>query len=275
MNEKRILTVQDLSCLGHCSALVAQPVLSAWGHEACLLPTALLSTHTAFPDPYILQLCGSMPEIVRHWQREKLTFDAILIGYLGSVRAIDQVSALVDSLLAPGGLCILDPVMADHGKLYRGFDMDYVSAMGKLCSRADILLPNPTEAALLAGKPYPETMTEEGARWLLSGFPWEKVILTGAVEGEETIGIAIKQGPSIAFYHHPKAPGSFHGTGDLFAACFTGALMSGKPFPDAARFAAGFTGKCAQYTSQKTDRAYGIRFEPLLGLLTKESGEEI
>ena len=115
MNEKRILTVQDLSCLGHCSALVAQPVLSAWGHEACLLPTALLSTHTAFPDPYILQLYGSMPDIVRHWQREKLTFDAILIGYLGSVRAIDQVSALVDTLLAPGGLCILDPVMADHG----------------------------------------------------------------------------------------------------------------------------------------------------------------
>ena len=150
MNDKRILTVQDLSCLGHCSALVALPVLSAWGHETCLLPTALLSTHTAFGDPYILQLYGSMPEIVRHWQREKLTFDAILIGYLGSVRAIRQVAALVDTLLAPGGSCILDPVMADHGKLYRGFDGAYVSAMKELCGRADVLLPNPTEAALLA-----------------------------------------------------------------------------------------------------------------------------
>ena len=274
MNDKRILTVQDLSCLGHCSALVAQPVLSAWGHETCLLPTALLSTHTAFGDPYILQLYGSMPEIVRHWQREKLTFDAILVGYLGSVRASRQVAALVDTLLAPGGICILDPVMADHGKLYRGFDGAYISAMKELCGRADVLLPNPTEAALLAGRPCPETMTQEEARALLSALPWEKVILTGAVEGEDTIGIAVKQGPSIAFCHHPKAPGSFHGTGDLFAACFTGALMSGKSFSDAACFAAGFTGKCALYTSQKSDRPYGIRFEPLLGLLTKESGEE-
>lgn len=273
MGYKRILTVQDLSCLGQCSAAVALPVLSAWGHEACLLPTALLSTHTAFQNPYILQLPDSIPEIAAHWQRENIRFDAILVGYLGSQREISQVMALTDRLLAPGGLCIVDPVMADHGRLYRGFDMDYVAAMEGLCRRADILLPNVTEAALLAGRPYPESLTEVTVRQLLEALPWERVVLTGAVEDGETTGIAVKEGKDVTFHLHPKAPGAFHGTGDLFAACLTGGMMSGMALKEAAAFAADFTGRCAMETAKNPAHPYGIRFEPLLGRITEKSGE--
>lgn len=273
MSYKRILTVQDLSCLGQCSAGVALPVLSAWGHEACLLPTALLSTHTAFQKPYILHLSDALPQIVAHWQREGISFDAILVGYLGSLREISQVMELADRLLAPGGLCIVDPVMADHGRLYSGFDMEYVQAMEKLCRRADILLPNVTEAALLTGLPVPEKLEEPTVRQLLERLPCERAVLTGAVESGEMTGIAVKQGKHVTVYSHPKAPGSFHGTGDLFAACLTGGMMSGLPFPESAAFAADFTGKCAMETAKNPAHSYGVRFEPLLGLLTEKSGE--
>lgn len=275
MTEKRILTVQDLSCLGRCSAVVALPVLAAWGHETCFLPTALLSTHTAFREPYLLRLSDSIPEIVRHWQRENIVFDAILVGYLGSEAAIAQVIELVELLLAPGGVCVVDPVMADHGRLYRGFDQAYVSAMGELCRHGDILLPNVTEAALLAGVPYPEELTQSSVRHILEKLPCDQVVLTGAVDQEDVTGIAVKQSERITFHRHPKAPGAFHGTGDLFAACLTGGLVSGKSLPEAAAFAADFTGKCAMKTAQKTPKAYGIAFESLLGLITKESEERI
>lgn len=274
MAYSRILTVQDLSCLGQVSAAVALPVLSAWGHEACLLPTALLSTHTGFKDPYILNLSDRMPEIIHHWKREGILFDAILVGYLGSQQAISQVMQLVESMLTPEGLCIVDPVMADHGKLYRGFDMDYVHAMHTLCSRADIVLPNVTEAALLTGVPYPEKRTEGMVEELAARLPWENAVLTGAIEEGNSVAIGIKRGQNVTFHSHPRAPGAFSGTGDLFAACLTGGLMSGKKFPEAAAFAADFTGKCAMETAKNPAHSYGIRFEPFLGLLTKEAGEK-
>lgn len=274
MNYRRILTVQDLSCLGQCSASVALPVLSAWGHEACLLPTALLSTHTAFQNPYILQLSDSIPEIVRHWQREGIRFDAVLVGYLGSKEAIYQVRELVDTLLLPNGLCIIDPVMADHGKLYSGFDMDYVQAMQEFCRRADILLPNVTEAALLAGEPCPEELTQRNVRELLREIPCAQVVLTGAVEREKTTGIAVKRGEEVSFHLHPRSPGAYHGTGDLFAACLTGGLMSGMQLWEAAVFAADFTGNCAMETAEHPAHDYGIRFEPLLNRIIRKSGEQ-
>ena len=153
---KRILTVQDLSCLGHCSGAVALPVLSAWGHETCLLPTALLSTHTAFPDTYVRHLSEDTPAIAAHWKSQGIQFDGILTGYLGSEADVENVLKLRE-LLAPGGLCIVDPAMADHGHFYSGLGEDYARAMKSLCQRADILLPNVTEAAFLAGLPVPMT----------------------------------------------------------------------------------------------------------------------
>lgn len=266
---KRILTVQDLSCLGHCSGAVALPVLSAWGHETCLLPTALLSTHTGFPNPYICHLTDAAPKIADHWRGQGIRFDGILTGYLGSRADIQNVCSLMDLV----GIRIVDPAMADHGRLYRGLDENYVEAMRTLCHKADILLPNVTEAAILTGQSVPETMTEEKAARLLKALPNERAVLTGAIQEPNLTGIAVKDGKSITFYRHEKVPGAYSGTGDLYAACFVGALLRGDSLLDAAAFAAAFTGDCVRETVKDPARCYGIKFEPLLWKIMKKAGE--
>ena len=258
MEYKRVLTVQDLSCLGQCSGAVAVPVLSAFGFETCLLPTALLSTHTAFPGPYIRHLTDSIAPIAAHWKSQGIRFDAILTGYLGAVGDIAPVLELIEDLLVPGGLCIVDPAMADGGAFYSGLDGAYAESMRALCARADILLPNRTEAAFLTG------LQGADAEALLRALPQKNAILTGAVSTETETGFAVREGETVRFYRHPKTQGRFYGTGDLFAACLTGFLLSGKNLWDAACTAADFTARSIALTARTDDRPYGLKFEPLL-----------
>ena len=168
MPYQRILTVQDISCVGQCSITVALPILSACGLEACILPSAVLSTHTGgFTGFTVHDLTDEFPKILRHWRQEQIRFDAVYTRYLCSVRQIDYLEELLQTLLAPNGKVIVDPVMADHGKLYPGFDETYAAGMRRLCRRADVILPNLTEACLLAGKPYCESYTERDISNLL------------------------------------------------------------------------------------------------------------
>lgn len=263
MMYKRILTIQDISCIGQCSLTVALPVLSACGQETCVLPTALLSTHTGgFGKPAIAPLSGVLPDILAHWKDNGITFDMILTGYLGSVSAVHTAMEAMDTLITPGGLRIVDPAMADNGKLYSGFDGEYVAQMRLLCEKADIILPNLTEAALLSGQPIPHGSEEAGALELLGALPGPNVLLTGV--GEADTGFLLRQGEKIRRYAHPRLPGSFSGTGDLFAAAFTGALAAEKPMYDSARIAADFTCRCIEGTLAGRTHWYGVKFEPEL-----------
>ena len=265
MAYKRILTVQDISCIGQCSMTVAMPVLSACGHEVCILPPALLSSHTGgFKNPAVTDLTASMAAIREHWQREEITFDIIYTGYLGSIQAIREVEVILDTLLAPGGVVIVDPAMADHGKLYKGFDEAYAAAMQALCSRADVVLPNITEAAMMAGIAFRQQFDEAYIRSLLERQPGKQVLLTGVGFEPEQTGFALRAGEEILFYHHPRLEKSYHGTGDLFAAAFVGALASGfAPF-EAGRIASNFTLKSIRNTAEAPAHWYGVKFEPAL-----------
>ena len=162
MRYSRILTIQDISCVGQCSMTVALPILSACGQETCILPSAVLSTHTGgFSFPAIRDLTDDLPGIQKHWQKEGITFDAIYTGYLGSTKQIAYVEDILATMTRNGGKTIVDPAMADNGKLYTGFDAAYVDAMGKLCAKADVVLPNLTEACFLTGTAYREDMHEQ------------------------------------------------------------------------------------------------------------------
>lgn len=273
MSYKRILTIQDISCVGQCSLTVALPVLSACGHETCVLPTALLSTHTGgFGKPVIVPLSNALPEIVDHWQENGITFDLILTGYLGSISAIHSAMRTMETMLSPGGLCITDPAMADHGRLYSGFDGAYVREMKRLCDRADVILPNLTEAALLSGMPYEDRTDEAYARQLLERLPNDRVILTGV--GETDTGLLLRDGGTIRRYAHPRLPGSYSGTGDLFAAAFTGALAAEKDLYESAKIAADFTCRCIECTAATPAHWYGVKFEPVLRSLAGMLGKE-
>ena len=265
MAYKRILTIQDISCVGQCSITVALPILSVCGHETCILPTALLSTHTGgFGKPEVIHFDDVLDDMWRHWKANEITFDAILVGYLGSVAAVGTAGKIADELLAPEGVLIVDPAMADHGKLYAGFDKTYAEAMGQLCDRADIILPNVTEAAMLSGLPYRADVDEDYIGRLLQGLNHKCVVMTGVCSEKDMTGIVVAKGRRQERYVHRKIGKSYHGTGDIFAAAFTGALMQEKTLYDAVKIAADFTCLCIENTWKNPAHWYGVKFETAL-----------
>ncbi len=269
MSYKRILTIQDISCVGQCSMTVALPILSACGHETCILPTAVLSTHTGgFGKPVVQHL--EVDGMWKHWKEQGITFDAVLVGYLGSISAIEMVSEVLDEMLAPGGIAIVDPAMADHGKLYSGFDGNYAAAMQKLCEKADIMIPNITEAAMMAGMDYRADFDETYIDELLDRLPGKDVVLTGVGFSPDRTGCAVRRGGEVTFFHTPKVGKSYAGTGDMFAACFTGALMQEKTMEEAASLACRFTLRAIEATAQAPAHWYGVKFETALPWLINQ-----
>lgn len=265
MAYKRVLTMQDISCVGQCSMAVALPVLAACGVEACPLPTEVLSTHTGgFWKPAVTYLDGALGPIWRHWKDSGIRFDAIYTGYLGSVEAIRTAQTIARELLEPGGKLIVDPAMADHGKLYSGLDERYCVYMGELCAQADIILPNLTEGAMLAGIPYRPEPQRQDIRELLERLPQAQVILTGVGFVPGQTGVMLKAGQVLRHYAHKRVDKTCNGTGDLFAASFVGALMQGKGTFQAVQIAADFTCRCVENTLLDPAHWYGVKFEPVL-----------
>ena len=272
MAYKRILTVQDISCLGQCSITVALPVLSACGHETCIIPSAVLSTHTggSFSGYTFRDLTEDIPGIRRHWQQEKIAFDAVYTGYLGSVKQAEYVEETAKALLKPGGPLIVDPAMGDNGVLYAGFDGEYVKAMARLCSKADVVLPNITEACLLTGTEYrdqyDEAYTGALARQLMEQGA-KRVVLTGVSYEPEYTGVAVWDEGERQYYRHRRIPRMFHGTGDVYASAFTGGLLRGMSVFDAAKLAADFTVNAIEHTLDDPAHWYGVKFERAIPFL--------
>lgn len=265
MPYKRILTVQDISCLGQCSVTVALPVLSACGHETCIIPSAVLSTHTGKFKGYTFRdLTDDIPQICRHWRSEGICFDAVYTGYLGSARQADYVKDIFSSLLRPDGKIIVDPAMADNGRLYAGFDTEYVEAMRKLCAGADVILPNITEACMLTGLPYRERYDKahtDGLLRALKALGAEYIVLTGVSYEPESTGVLVYDGAEQNYYRHPRIPRMFHGTGDVYASAFTGSWLKGKSLSQAAKIAADFTVASIENTLDDSTHWYGVKFE--------------
>ncbi len=274
--EKRILTVQDVSCVGQCSLTVALPILSAFGLETAVLPTAVLSNHTyRFGGWTFADLTEEMPKICDRWEKEGLDFDAVYTGYLASKEQIDHIADLVKSRLKPGGLLIVDPVMADDGKLYTGFDEQFVKEMTKLVRIADVIVPNITEACLLTGNEYiAERHTQDYIDKLLTDLEKlgaKKTVLTGVTFHPKKLGVAVYEDGMINFRFLPLVDKKCHGTGDIFASALTGAYVQGDSLVDAAEFAAEVVVDSLLKTEDSEQHWYGVRFEKVLPKITERN----
>ena len=271
MRYKKILTVQDISCVGQCSLTVALPIISACGIEACILPSAVLSTHTAgFTGFTVRDLTEDIPGIKAHWQKENIAFDAIYTGYLGSTLQISYVKELFRDVAAAGCATIVDPAMADNGKLYPAFDMVYVEAMKGLCAEADFVVPNITEACFLTDMEFKTAYDRAYIDELLArltALGCKNIILTGVSYQKGKTGVVVVENGAYAYYEHELLPNSCHGTGDIYASAFVGSLVRGKGAFDAAKIAADYTVECIRYTATLDNHWYGAAFEPVLGKL--------
>lgn len=264
---KRIITLQDISCVGCCSITVALPVISAMGVECGILPTAVLSTHTMFNSFTCKDLSDQIDPISDAWEKEHITFDGIYTGYLASADQCHQVCSFFDRFSTENNLVLVDPAMADNGKLYPAFDESFPLAMAKVCAKADVVLPNITEACLLTGMPYKTDYDETYIRELLErllALGCKTALLTGVSYEPEKLGIAClnRDGESFSYFTK-RCPQSYHGTGDLYSSVVLGGLMRGLPLDSAASLAADFIVACIEGTAQNANaRWYGAEFEP-------------
>lgn len=280
---KRIVTIQDISCVGKCSMTIALPVISSMGIETSVLPTALLSTHTKFNNFHFCDLTEEMNPIMEHWKQIQISFDVIYIGYLGSTKQIQIVMDFIEMFKGEGTLVILDPVMGDHGKMYSGFEPDFSTQMKKLCKTADILLPNLTEAALLTESIYHEDADEKEQERIiqeLMKLGCKNVILTGISSKSDSIGAVCCTGANktISRIEGEKINASFHGTGDLFASVVTGGMANEMNLEQAVELAVNYVRETIKETvhtieKDKTDSKYGVCFEKTIPYLIQQVSE--
>lgn len=273
---KRILTIQDISCVGKCSLTVALPIISAMGVETAIIPTAVLSTHTMFKNFTFRDLTGEIEPISRHWKDENIDFDSIYTGYLGSAEQIDIIANLFDEFKTDKNFIIVDPVMADNGKLYPAFDMTFAGKMATLCAKADIIIPNITEASFMTGMEYKTSYDEAYIKEMLkklSDLGARISILTGATFDEDSIGVMGYDSESGEYYYykHERIDAAYHGTGDIFASTLVGSLANGLTWQESIPIAADYTAKCIQLTiDDENGRTYGVNFEEAIPYLLKK-----
>lgn len=275
MSQKRVAAIHDISGFGKCSLTVALPIISAAGIETSVIPTSVLSTHTSdFVGYTFLDLTDEIMKIAEHWHSLGLHFDAIYTGFLGSARQVDIICRIIDMIKSDDTIIIVDPVMADNGKLYTCFDSEFPSHMKRLCAKADIIVPNITEAVFMLGREYEKgPYTHEYIGSILSGLKKlgaKTTVLTGVYYDNEHLGAVCWSDNSTYFAKHEKIAKSFHGTGDVFASSLTAALMSGKTIEQSADIAVSFTCQAILKTIENNpERTYGVNFEQAIPSLIK------
>lgn len=267
---KRVATMQDLSCLGKCSLTVAHPVLSAMGCACAVLPTAVFSTHTGFPGPEVRDLGDFARPAMDHWQAIGAEFDGILTGYLANQGQAALALELREQF-GENALIVHDPAMADHGRFYAGMGPEMAHFHWVLCREADLILPNLTEGAILAGIACQDRtdlqFCQQIATELLKNGP-KAVLLTGFAPTPDTLGFYFTDGETEFSHASPRLPRACHGTGDLFAAVVTGGMLKGLSVPEAGRIAAEFVHRAIAKTG--TDSRFGVAFEEELGWLARQ-----
>ncbi len=272
---KRILTIQDISCLGKCSITVALPVISAMGVETVILPTAVLSTHTMFKNFTVKDLTDQLIPITDHWKSEGVKFDAIYTGYLGSAEEIEIAKKIFDEFKTDDTLIFIDPVMADNGKLYPAFDENYAKLNAGLCGKADIIVPNITEAGFMTGTEYKEEYDEDYLKELLEKLNrlGAKIsVITGASLSSGKTGVYGYDSSTGEYfiYQNDRVDATYHGTGDVFASVSVGALMRGLSLKDAFALAADYTADTIRETLKNPEKPwYGVDFEATIPELVK------
>jgi pyridoxine kinase len=269
----RVAAIHDISGAGKCSLTVALPVLSAMGAEVCVMPTAYLSAHTGIPGFTYRDMTEDMPGTAEHWAALGLRFDAIYTGFASSAAQLRMISGAVDLLRNPSTLALVDPVMGDHGALYKTYTQDMVTAMRRLCAKANVITPNLTEAALLLDQEYdPSARTAEALKptlRALADLGPGKVVITGVTFDNGTLGAAAYDAArdEDMIVGAPAVEGVWYGTGDLFASVLLGGLLAGATLNAAIVQAVGAAHEAIERTrSHGTDPRLGVHFEADLAL---------
>lgn len=267
--QKKIALINDLSCIGRCSLTAAVPIISACGFNCVPFPTGIFSAQSEFDNFVCADLTDKMQPFADHWKNIGIRFDAVYTGYLANKNQAEIVKRFLIDFKKSDTFCIVDPVMGDNGEFYNGIDDSFVDEMRFLCSMADIITPNVTEAQMIAGvecteAPYSTEHIKDLLIKLRSlGTP--RIVITGIESDDGQIGCAVYDSftHKANMFFTPKAEGRFPGAGDVFAASLVAAVMNGKEFTQAVQLAMTFACDCVEKTALSDEpRGFGLQFEP-------------
>ncbi|QNO17569.1 pyridoxamine kinase [Caproicibacterium amylolyticum] len=278
--QKRVAAIHDLSGFGKCSLSIILPVLSSMGHEVCCVPTAVLSSHTGgLPDVTVRDLTPEMHGFLRQWEALQIPFDGIYTGFLGSAEQLQVVHEFIKTFRKKDTLVMVDPAMADNGRLYRTYTPEMAAGTEVLCMEADMIVPNITETCLLLHEPYREGPYTRGwvedALHRLTDLGPHIAVITGIWFSPELLGAAgyDRTTGEVSYALSARVQGSYHGTGDLFASVLLGALLDGVSMRNALQLAVDFTANTIRRTREAGgDSRWGVRFEQGLPQLMRELG---
>lgn len=274
-----IIVAHDLSGYGACSLGIVLPVLAACGLDPCALPTAVLSSHTAFAEYTMVEMSSAMQDTLQVWEKLQIPFRGAYTGFFANAAEIRQMTEL--AARQPAWTWVADPVLGDRGRLYRTVQPEMVQEMRQLAAHADLLLPNLTEAALLLDRPYPgETLSPAEAEELLDALlalGARTVVLKGLLRtvdspehpgptGQTQMVNAVKgSGQPYRELCHPYVDGKFFGTGDLFASVLAAGSFLGKAFLPLLEAAGDLLAEAVKNSlADPIYRQRGVAFEPLI-----------
>lgn len=264
----KIATIQDISGYGRCSSTIALPVLSVLGCNVSLMPTAILSNHTMFPEFFHLDFTQHLREYYSYWKKNKCIFDCIYTGFLGSSEQIDIITRIIDDAKNDNdALVVVDPVMGDLGKIYTTYTEDMLNRMKELVKKSDIITPNVTELCILADVEYKENLTyEELGEFVRKIDGPELIVVTGSnVYGKYNNAIYDVENDILEVIEYEYTRANYPGTGDLFTSLFIGYIFKGENFNDAVKKSSEFISKCVKYTNNvDTSPIEGVIFEKFL-----------
>ncbi len=269
MIQKKIALINDVTGFGRCSVTVELPIISALKIQVCPLPTALLSVHTGFKNYFMDDFTNRMESYIDSWQKNNLTFDAVATGFLGSAAQIEIVRRFIKNFPA---VVIIDPVMGDHGKIYKSYTREMCRRMRELLEFADLVTPNLTEACELLGVPYREKISDSELATMAANIAAKtrggRVIITGVTldldDGSNISNFIFDKG-EINIVTSRRLGGDRSGTGDAFFAVAAASWLNGESLLDATKKAADFVAKCIAY-AEKLNLAWnwGLPFEEFL-----------
>lgn len=272
--QRSIAVVNDISGFGRCSITVALPILCAMKIQCGILPTAILSNHTGYPDYTLLDFTEHMEPYLEKWKSLHFSFDGIYTGYLGSKDQLSVIRHMLKNF--PFEKVIVDPVMGDDGVLYPAYTQEMCNSLKQLVTHSTLTTPNVTELCFLTDTPYREDINEaEILRMcqILRNSGAQKIVVTGIVKDDQ-IGNAIYEDEHFEILYSKRILPLRPGTGDVFSAILAGESLHNTPLKESVKTAAAFIATCLT-TSSEIDVPIndGVCFEEHLDMLIqKKSG---
>ena len=267
-NQKKIAVINDFCGFGRCSVSVSLPVISAMKLQCCPVPTVIFSNHTGFESFYYTDFTSHLEAYIAEWEKLGLRFDGILTGFFGSREQVDIARSFIGRFRAERAAVTVDPVMGDYGRLYPTYSEHLAEYMSSLVGLADILTPNLTEACILTGTEYRESMREPELQGLcekLSAMGPGKIVISGLELGDELGNFVFERGKPSRMVTERRAGPYRSGTGDVYASIIAADAVNGVDFSESVLHASRFVAKCIRRTEElRIPRTDGICFEEFL-----------